>query len=321
MVNLAQIDLNLLLVLHTVLEERSAAAAAKRLHVTPPAISNSLARLRGLLGDPLVVRSGRGLTPTPRALELMPHLRAAIESIQRVVVGEQGFDPATTTRTFALTLSDAHQVCDLPRIARAFATQMPRAGLRIVSVDHHNAVDGLASGEVDAAIAPAHPLQPGHHACDLYEEASAFVVRRDHPLAGAPLTREAFMKLRHIDLHLALGRGGIGHRAASSVLGEHGLRRDVAVTVPSFLAAAFVASTTDFAAGMPLRLAEALAASAPLAVLTVPGMAMTFRMQLQWHDRTDRDPGARAFRSLIVEALAPAAQPARARSTTRSRKR
>lgn len=316
MVNLAQIDLNLLLVLHTVLAEGSAARAAKRLHVTPPAISNSLARLRALLGDPLVVRSGRGLTATPRALELAPHLRAAIEAIQRVVVGEQAFDPATTTRTFALTLSDAHQVCDLPRLARAFATAMPRAGLRIASVDHHNSVDGLAGGEIDAAIAPAHALQPGHHACDLYEEASAFVLRRDHPAARKPLTREVFNKLRHIDIHLALGRGGLGHQAATAALGKQGLRRDIAVTVPSFLAAAFVAAETDFVAGMPRRLADALAAVVPLAVIEGPP-AMNFRMQLLWHERTDRDPGAQAFRRLIVATLAQA----RTRSTTRSRKR
>lgn len=320
MVNLAQIDLNLLLVLHTVLEEKSAARAAKRLHVTPPAISNSLARLRALLGDPLVVRSGRGLTPTPRALELAPHLRAAIEAFGRAVAGEQAFDPATTTRTFALTLSDAHQVCDLPRLARAFARKMPRAGLRIVSVDHHSAVDGLAGGEIDAAIAPGHPLQPGHHARDLYAEDSVLVLRRDHPAAGKPLTREAFGRLRHVDIHLALGRGGIGHRSASAAFGAQGLRRDIAVTVPSFLAAAVVAAETDYVAGMPRRLAEALATFVPITMVTVPGLSLTFRMQLQWHERTDRDPGARAFRELVVEALADA-RPARARSAARSRAR
>ncbi|WP_434418209.1 LysR family transcriptional regulator [Nannocystis pusilla] len=216
--NIAALDLNLLLVLHTVLVERSAAAAARRLHVTPSAVSNSLAKLRAQLGDPLVVRSGRGLVPTPRALELAPHLRAAVRELERVVAGSERFDPATTTRSFALALSDAHQICDLPRVARAFATAMPRAQLRVVSIDHFEAVGGLAGGEVDAAVAPATAPQAGQHAYHLYEEAGVLLVRRGHPAAGKPVTRELWASLRHVDIHLALGRGGIGHRAARAWL-------------------------------------------------------------------------------------------------------
>lgn len=302
--NIAALDLNLLLVLHTVLEGRSAAAAARRLHVTPSAISNSLARLRALLGDPLVVRSGRGLVPTPRALELEPHLRAAIRALERVVAGEAGFDPATSTRTFALALSDAQQICDLPQVARAFAARLPRAQLRVVSVDHFEAAGGLQGGEIDAAIAPASAPEPGCHACDLYEETGVLVVRRDHPAARRPLTREAWAGLRHIDIHLALGRGGIGHRATRAHLAAEGLQRDIAVVVPSFLAAAMVAASTDYVAGMPRRLAAALAAVAPLAVVTMPGPPMKFRMQLVWHERTHHDAGARVFRELVLAALA-----------------
>lgn len=301
--NISQIDLNLLLVLHTVLEAGSAAAAARRLHVTPSAVSNSLARLRALLGDPLVVRSGRGLVATPRARELAPHLRAAIAELAHVLTGPARFDPATTTRAFALALSDAHQICDLPRVARAFAKGMPRASLRIASVDHLEAGGGLASGDIDAALAPKHPLAPGHHAVDLYEEEGALVIRRDHPAARRPLTPAAWASLRHVDIHLALGRGGIGHRAVDAWLAERGLRRDIAVTVPSFYAAATVAASTDYITGMPRRLAEALALAAPLAVLAFPGPPMRFTMQLVWHDRTDRDPGARAFRELVLAAL------------------
>lgn len=302
--NISQIDLNLLLVLHTVLEAGSAAAAARRLHVTPSAISNSLARLRVLLGDPLVVRSGRGLVATPRARELAPHLRAAIAELGRVLGGPERFDPATTTRAFALALSDAHQICDLPRIAGAFASQLPRANLRIASVDHLEAAGGLGSGDIDAALAPAHPLPPGHHAVDLYQEEGALVVRRGHPAARRPLTPEVWAGLRHIDIHLALGRGGIGNQAADAWLAKRGLRRDIAVTVPSFFAAATVAAHTDYITGMPRRLAEALALATPLAVLTLPGPPMYFPIQLVWHDRTDRDPGARVFRELVIAALA-----------------
>jgi DNA-binding transcriptional LysR family regulator len=117
-VNLSAIDLNLFLVLHAVLEERSATRAAARLHVTQSAVSNALARLRQLLGDPLVVRSGRGLVPTPRAEQLAPLLREATDRLAQAV-DRRGFVAAESTRTFTIALADSHQACDVPRIARA----------------------------------------------------------------------------------------------------------------------------------------------------------------------------------------------------------
>src|SRR5262249_12765943 len=127
-VNLSAVDLNLLLVLHAVLEERSATRAAARLNVTQSAVSNALARLRVLLGDALVVRSGRGLVPTPRAAELGPLLRDVVERLS-LVLDQRGFVPEESTRTFTIALADSYQLCDAPRIARAFAKRLPHAAL------------------------------------------------------------------------------------------------------------------------------------------------------------------------------------------------
>ncbi|WP_437949139.1 LysR substrate-binding domain-containing protein [Sorangium sp. So ce296] len=307
--NLPALDLNLLLVLHAVLEERSAARAARRLHVTPSAVSNSLARLRAQLGDPLVVRSGRGLVATPRAQQMIPRLRAAFGELAGAIEGERAFDPKTTSRAFAIACSDLDQICSLPAIARAFAAEMPRAVLRVASVDHLEAAGGLAGGDIDAAIAPAHPLPPGHHAADLYEQDSVFVVRRGHPCARGPMTREVFNAMRHIDIHVALGRGGIGNRAAREQLAAHGLHREIAMTVPSFSAAAVAAANTDLIAGMPRRLAEALARLAPLAIVEPPMPGFSLRLQLVWHERTHEDAGARCFRELVISALREATPP------------
>src|SRR5215831_16938138 len=126
-VNLSAIDLNLLLVLHAVLEERSATRAAARLHITQSAVSNALARLRQLLGDPLVVRSGRGLVPTPRAAQIAPLLRDATERIA-LVIDQRGFVPEESTRTFTIALADSHQAFVVPRIARAFRSEERRVG-------------------------------------------------------------------------------------------------------------------------------------------------------------------------------------------------
>src|SRR5580704_14845314 len=131
---MSQLDLNLLVTLETVLAERSVVRAAHRLHVTPSAISNSLARLRHALGDPLVTRSGRGVVPTPRAAALLPALGRALREIDLAIHGD-AFDPASTTRQFTLAIADAGQIVQVPRFASDFARAMPRAALRIIGID------------------------------------------------------------------------------------------------------------------------------------------------------------------------------------------
>lgn len=301
---LSSVDLNLLLVLHTVLEERSVTRAATRLHVTPPAVSNALARLRELLADPLLVRSGRGLVPTPRALELLPALREATAALGRVLEGER-FDPATSTRAFALACSDADHLCVVPQVARLFAERLPRAQLRALGIDHLEASGGLEQGDTDVAIAPAMPLGPGLHAQPLYRDDAVLVLRGDHPLARGRLTRARFNALGHVDLWLALGKAGVGNRYASAYLREHGLERRIAMVAPSFTAAAAIVAQTDLAAGMPRRVAERFRAMMGLRLLELPAPPMVFQMQLVWHERTHVDAGGRSFRALIREALEP----------------
>lgn len=315
-VNISAIDLNLLLVLHVVLEERSVTRAARRLHVTPPAISNSLARLRALLDDALLVRSGRGLVPTPRAIELGPALARAVAELERVVQGGES-DPASSTRELTIAMADADQVASLPRIASAFATRLPRASLRVVSVDTLVSSGGLEGGEIDAAIGPREVAQgPQLHSAPLYDEEAVLVVRRDHPTVRRKLTREAFGALRHVDVHLALGRGGVGHRSAEDFFARLGLTRDIAVTVPTFTAAAMVVASSDHVSGMPRRIAEALAPLAPLTIVSSPLPPMLVQMNLVWHERTHHDTVARLFRETVIDALRDA--PGRKRATRSS---
>ncbi len=302
-VNISAVDLNLLLVLHVVLAERSVTRAAKRLHVTPPAISNSLARLRVLFDDPLLVRAGRGLVPTPRALELLPLLERAVSDFTKVLSGGEG-DPRESTRTLTIAMADPDQVASLPAVVKAFATALPRASLRVVSVDTLVSSGGLSGGEVDAALGPAPFAQgPELHSAVVYEDEAVFVVRRGHPTVKRTLSRAAFSRLRHVDIHLALGRGGVGHKTAEDAFAAHGLSRDIAVTVPTFTAAAMVVASSDFVAGMPRRMVERLRASAPLVMVTAPLPTMYVRMSLVWHDRTHLDPVARRFREAVIVAL------------------
>jgi DNA-binding transcriptional LysR family regulator len=299
--NLSSLDLNLLVVLHTVLEQKSVARAAAKLHVTPPAVSNALSRLRDVIGDPLLVRRGRGLVATPRALELAPRVALALRELEHALGSESRFDPTRTRRRFVLACSDNDQTANVPRLAAAFGRAMPSAQLHVVSIDQLTASDGLAAGTVDAAVVPAGAYPEDLHAQPLYSDEAAFVLRAGHPVRAARLSRAQFNALRHVDIWLVLGRAGVGNQQVQAFLRRHGLVRDVAVIVPGFMAAAQVVTTTDLIAGMPRRVAEALARHLPLRIARPPTASMRIDLKLVWHERTHEDPGAVMFRSLVVE--------------------
>ena len=301
--HLAKLDLNLFLLLHTMFEENSTTRAAKRLSVTQSAVSNGLARLRVALGDPLFVRSGRGLVTTPRADELRPLVALAIGQLAAAVEGASTFAPRDSTRRFTLAAADNHQVGEIPKIAAVFARELPRAELRIVSADFLAATDGLAKGEIDAAFVPTDMVLPGHHGTVVFEERAALVVRRDHPKVRGKLTPKLFGELPHIDVEVALGRKGVGHQQAARHWRQSGLERHVRITVPYFTTAALVAARTDCIAGLPNRVAEALVAILPIKIVPTTFPLPTMRISLVWHDRTDGDPGARFFRKVVVDAV------------------
>jgi DNA-binding transcriptional LysR family regulator len=302
-VNLANVDLNLLVVLHAVLEEASATRAAKRLHVTQSAVSNSLARLRELLGDPLVVRNGRGLVATPRARELAPLLTALVDQAEAVLGGSRSFQPEQSTRTFVFAAADNHQAGEVPAVAAAFARHLPKAKLRVVSADYLIASDGLASGAVDVALAPEQAVQPVHRSIRLFEDPAAFVVRRDHPKVKDRLTRKLFNTLPHIDIEIALGNKGVGNKAAQRYFKQVGLTRNVALSVPHFVIAAMVAARTDCVAPVPARVARRFCEILPLKIVRPPFPFPSLTTVLMWHRRSDADPGAKFFRDVIVEAI------------------
>ena len=312
--NIFSIDVNLLVVLHAVLEERSATRAARKLHVTQSAVSNALARLRLLLEDPLVVRSGRGVVPTPRAAELAPLLATALRQLDGALQ-RRDFSPAESTRTFTFAAADNTQVTDVPQLAALFAARLPRAFLRIVSPDYLAATDGLVSGTVDATIGPTAVRGDGLHSLPLLPEALALLVRRDHPLARRRITPALYATMAHIDLELALGRPGVGHKLVMDELQRQRLERHVAMRVPNFATAALIASRTDLVASVPRRAAEAFAAMLPLTLLRQAFALRPMPMSLLWHERTHEDAGARYFRDLVVEANL---GKARRRSTTTS---
>jgi DNA-binding transcriptional LysR family regulator len=292
--SLAALDLNLLLVLQTVLAERNVARAARRLSVTPSAVSNALARLRVALDDPLTTRSGRGIVPTPRAAALEPVLARALADIDLAVRGQK-FEPKKSDREFTLAVADAGQLARLPRIVAALAETMPRASLRVVSVDTLHAAGGLASTAVDLAIG-AGEHTTGVRAEPLYEERIVLVARAGHPAAKTRVTKKALAALRHVEVQVVPGRGSRPLAASYAALG---VMREIAVVVPTFTAAAAVVSATDLVASLPATLVDVFGARFGLRVVATPLRPFTTTINLLWHERTEHDPALRAFRELV----------------------
>jgi DNA-binding transcriptional LysR family regulator len=297
-VNLSTLDLNLLLVLDAVLAERSVARAAQRLHVTPPAISNALARLRDALGDPIVTRSGRGIVPTPRALELGPAISRALGEINRALHGEV-FEPSTAQVVLTLALADAGQLARLPRLAASVASRLPQARLRVVNVDTMLALGGLGGTEVDVAIGISHAA-PGIHRQQLYAEHYVVIARSGHPRLGARASRRALTQESHAEVHVAFGKPS---QVVEGAYKKLGVARKIAVVVPTFTAAAAVVAATDLIAAIPESVVDALSPALGLRSLITPLRIPPSAMFLSWHERTHTDPALSLFRELITQTI------------------
>lgn len=300
-VNLSALDLNLLLVLDAVLTERSVARAARRLHVTPPAISNALSRLRTALGDPIVTRSGRGIVPTPRALQLGPAVARALHTIEEALHGD-AFDPATAAPLLTLAIADAGQLARLPKLAALLSAEMPHARLRVVGVDTMVALGGLGGTEVAVAVG-VHDPAPQIHRRPIYEERFVLVVREHHPRLGTRRAKRATAALlageRFVEVHVAFGKPSrIVQRAFTSA----GVVREVTAVVPSFTAAAALVAKTDLVGALPGSVVDVLGPALGLHVLASPVKFPPSPMMMSWHQRTDADPAMRLFRDVIARA-------------------
>jgi len=291
-------DLNLLLMLNAVLSEGSVAKAADRLHVTPSAVSNSLARLRVIMGDPLVTKKGRGIVPTPRALELAPRLAKSLRELHDVIQAG-AFNAAITTRRFTIALSDIGQIVLLPRIAELFTKEMPQASLRAVGIDSLILLGGLASTEVDLVIGPDRG-DTDIHSEPLFEQRAVLICRARHP-ALKSRTQTTSNVLRHVAIDMAPNQGL--RNLAGSAYDQAGVSRNIAMIVPTFSAAAAVVATTDLVATVPESLYTTVGRALNLATLPLPIPPFMIATNMCWHTRTHSDATAAGFRDIVRRAV------------------
>lgn len=188
-IELSKIDLNLLISLDILMQEQNVSRAAKRLHITQPAMSKTLSRLRALFGDPLFTRSSHGMQPTPRALELAAGLGGVLAGIQHLVTGDR-FDPQTYAGEVTLALSEYIGLALLPELVRKLAAEAPRLSIRVVT-RVEDQLEQLARGNLDFAIHVEHAhYGPDYRVEKLGPSATTLLARTDHPLTRGEMTPE-----------------------------------------------------------------------------------------------------------------------------------
>ena len=285
---LRRLDLNLLLVLHTVLETRNVTAAARRLNMSQPAVSRAIGRLRGVFDDPLFSKGAGGVVATPRAEALSDSIAALLADIEGAV-GTPEFDAATTTRVFRIATTDYGALAIVPALAADLAVAAPQAGIAVVPFGP-DAFRSLSAGEIDLVLYTEDPAPAGLSSSMLFEEDYASLVREGHPmLAGGTVAvdLDAFLAFSHILVTVLGGRTGV----VDTGLAALGRTRHVGVSVPYFATAAVIAAQSDLILTLPRKAIEQLAEPHKLVVFKTPVAIEGYNYRMIWHPRSSRDRG------------------------------
>jgi len=305
MANLNRFDLNLLVALDMLLNERSVTRAADRLCVTQPALSGSLQRLRFHFDDQLLVRVGREMELTPKARALIEPVRNALLQVDAALETEAKFDPQTADRTFRVAMSDYCVLVFLPIILRALEAKAPHIRLVVENV-FGPSFSRLEGGDTDLIVTHDDRTIFGRFGAEinlntaaLFEDRFVCVVDRNHP-AGEHLTRDDYLGYNHIIADF----GANVMTVEEAEMRRQGVMIKEKLLVPSFTSLLFQLSGTTLIATVQSKLAALLAPNLPVRVLDPPVSLGPLRETLIWHDRNKDDPAHVWLRGLFLEAAA-----------------
>ena len=293
-----QLDLNLLVTLDALLEEGSVRGAARRLHLSEPATSRALGRVRAALGDPVLVRTGRTMVLTPRAQQLRTEVHALVERTQAVFTPPGPPDLSRLNRTFTLLGGDIAISLGADLLARVRA-DAPDVSLRFLGESPGVETAQLREGGVDLDIGVQHEPPPEIRVEHLLTDRVAAVVRAGHPLAAGRLTRERFAAATHV----SASRRGRLSGPIDAALAEHGLTRRVAVAAPTFAATLLLIARTDLVGLLPRRLGTPTVRSLGLVVLEPPVELPPVEIAQAWHQRYDADGEHRWLRQCVRDVV------------------
>ena len=291
-------DLNLLTTLDVLLAEGSVARAARRMRLSPSAMSRALARLRETTGDPLLVRAGRGLVPTPRALELRARVSQLVQDGEAVLRPAEKLDLERLIRTFTLRTSEGFVETFGPDLIARVGNEAPGVRLCFVQKPDKDSAP-LRDGAVDLETGVVGDTTgPEVRAQALFRDRFVGVVRKGHVLSRGRITPARYAGGRHI----GVSRRGLDRGPIDDALQKLGLEREIVAIVGGFASALALARTSDLIASVPERHTEGLRAGMHSFPLPVPMPEIT--VSLLWHPRMDADPAHRWLRGCVREVCA-----------------
>jgi DNA-binding transcriptional LysR family regulator len=294
----SRLDLNLLVSLDVLLQERSVGAAAARLHLSEPAMSRTLARIRKALGDPVLVRSGRGMVPTPRALAIHGEVHELVERASTVFT-ERALDLTTLDRTFTVQADDSITAIVAAPLLTRMRAEAPGVSLRALGEGSADS-SSLREGRIDLEVGVIGDQPPDVTVEPLLDDRTVGVVRAGHPLLSGPVTPARFAAAEH----LTTSRRGRLEGPTDTALAEYGLRRRVVASAPSFSSSLLILMTTDLVGRAGERLHGALVERLGLVAFDLPVMVPSIPLAMAWHRRYQTDAAHAWLRRCVTDVFA-----------------
>lgn len=292
------IDIKLLQLFDVLYVTRNVSHAAEQLGQSQPTVSIWLGQLRRKLNDPLFVRSGAAMQPTPQADALVGPAREILESLRRLATWAPDFDPATAQRQFKLCITDASHLTVLPRLLARLRQEAPLVRLEALRIDGNTAA-ALASGEADLALGYIPWLETGIYQQALFDQTWVCLANARHARVGDAMTLEQYQSEAHIGMAT-----GTGHHLLDAALMTQDIVRKVLLELPGFPGIGAIVASTDLLATLPSHIGTTLAEQFGLKVIACPFPIKGFTVRQHWHARYHTDAGNRWFRQLIAELFA-----------------
>ncbi|MAY36519.1 MAG: LysR family transcriptional regulator [Spongiibacteraceae bacterium] len=305
--NLSRVDLNLLVYLDVLLREKNVTRAAEQLGITQPALSNGLRRLRELFGDPLLVRTSEGMTPTERANELQPQVRGILASVEKAVLPVAEFDAKTSTRVFRIMATDYAESTLLAPLLNDLRDAAPDITLDILTPSDVSFQD-LEQGKIDMAINRFDQLPQSFHQATVWRDSFSCLMSADNPVLEN-FDLEAYLQGNHIWVSktgMGVGRGmntkdpqRLGW--VDEALAESGHTRRIRLFTRHYQVAALLAGQPDLIATLPTQVARLHAEDSRLAIRKPPFMIIPIELKIAWSPLLQHDPGHIWLRREIVD--------------------
>ena len=303
--NISRVDLNLLVYLDVLLRECNVTRAAEELGISQPAMSNSLRRLRDLFGDPILVRTSDGMTPTDRALELQPMVRKVLSAAEQAILPKTEFNPMESSRIFRIMASDYTESTLLPVLLRELRKQAPNIRLDIMTPSDVSFHD-VERGKVDMVINRFDSLPQSFHQVHLWDDSFSCVMSSNNPVKDN-WNLQSYLSSKHIWVSKTGMGVGVGMTPddvqrlgwVDEALSKQGVKRDISLFTRHYQVALLLAEQDDLIVTIPSMSAESIAGSDRVVILEPPFEIERMRLKMVWSPLLQHDPGHKWLRQLI----------------------